>query len=107
MHLVLTYVLVEPVRTLAEILSEVLNDSQVRLDCGSREIAALESFQHTSTLIRHVASLGSHCRGGFTQHGAAHRSVRFVQTPEGFSLLGEKHIGQVPSGKMTDSLASR
>jgi hypothetical protein len=50
--------LVEPIGTLTEIPSEILNDSQIRLDCGFRKIATLEFFQHPSTQIGHVGLLG-------------------------------------------------
>jgi hypothetical protein len=50
MYLVLPYVvLVEPIGSLGEIASEMLNDSQKRLDCGFREITTLEFLQHPST----------------------------------------------------------
>src|SRR5215831_16910007 len=58
MYLVLPYVvLVETIRTLAEIASEIFNDSHIRLDCGFREITTLEFFQHTLTQIGHVGLL--------------------------------------------------
>src|SRR5262249_3508939 len=58
MYLVLPYVVrIEPIGTLAEIPTEILNDSQIPLDSAFREIATLEFFQHTLTQICHVGLL--------------------------------------------------